>query len=475
MGRFTEYENHDALGLAELIRHGQVSASEVLEEAIERTDARNPVLNAVVTRTYEAARARATQPLPDSPIAGVPLLIKDLTYVAGVPSTSGSRLYAANVPDHDATVVSRYRMAGLLVYGKTNTPEFGLNVTTEPALFGPTRNPWNPQYTSGGSSGGASAAVADGWLPVAHATDGGGSIRIPASCCGLVGLKPSRARNPTGPDSGEGWGGMSTGHVVSRTVRDSAAFLDATHGPAPGDPYCAPRFDGSYLDQHKGAPGKLRIAIDLQSITGVAPHKECVRAVEIAAQLCVGLGHAVEHASPQFDRQRFGAATSTLVAANIAHTVHSRCAQLGRELQANDIEPHTLYFAQLGRQLTGEDYARSMQVIHQAGRALATFHERFDIMIAPVLVSPPIPIGWLDTCGYNAAEFNERFLQFWGYTNLQNATGQPAISLPLHWSADGLPVGVQFVGPVGSELLLLQLARQLEEAQPWFDRRPARA
>ena len=474
MGRFSDYENYDALGLGALIRQGQVSASEVLEEAIERTDARNPVLNAVVARTYAAARARAAQALPDTPIAGVPFLIKDLAYVAGVPCTSGSRLFADNVPDHDATVVARYRAAGLVIFGKTNTPEFGLNVTTEPALFGPTRNPWNPQYTSGGSSGGASAAVADGWLPVAHATDGGGSIRIPASWCALVGLKPSRGRNPTGPDTGEGWGGMSTGHVVSRTVRDSAAFLDATHGPAPGDPYCAPNFDGSYLDQHKGTPRRLRIAVELKSTTGVAPHPECVKAVEIAAQLCAGLGHAVEHASPVLDLERFGRATSTLVASNIANTVNSRCALLGRELHANDIEPHTAFFVGLGRQLTGEDYARSIATIHQAGRTLAAFHERFDIMIAPVLVAPPVPIGWLDTCGYNAAEFNTRFMQFWGFTNLQNATGQPSISLPLHWSADGLPIGVQFVGPMGAELLLLQLARQIEEAQPWFNKRPAK-
>ena len=230
-----DYRNYDALGLAALIREGAVSATEVLETALTLAHARNPTLNAVTRFLEEPAREAADRALPDTPLAGVPFLIKDLVYMAGVPCTYGSRLYAENVPDHDATVVSRYRDAGLVIFGRTNTPEFGLNVATEPALFGPTRNPWNTDHVPGGSSGGAAAAVADGWLPVAHATDGGGSIRIPASCCGLVGLKPTRGRNPQGPDVGEGWNGMSTGHVVSRSVRDSAAFLDATHGPAPGD------------------------------------------------------------------------------------------------------------------------------------------------------------------------------------------------------------------------------------------------
>ncbi|MEJ2088772.1 MAG: amidase family protein, partial [Gammaproteobacteria bacterium] len=369
-------------------------------------------------------------------------------------------------------VVERYRDAGLVIFGRTNTPEFGLNVATEPALFGPTRNPWNTDHVPGGSSGGAAAAVADGWLPVAHASDGGGSIRIPASCCGLLGLKPTRARNPQGPDVGEGWNGMSTGHVVSRSVRDSAAFLDATHGPAPGDPYHAPAFGGSYLEQHATPSGALRIALDLHALTGRETHPECVAAARAAAELCESLGHRVEEASPEFDRERYGRATSTLVAGNIALNVSNRLEVLGRDLADDDVEPSTRAMLELGRHLTAEDYARSVLVIHQTGRAVARFHQTYDLMLTPTLVSPPVPVGWLDTVNYDPEVYGDRFTRFWGFTNLQNATGQPAISLPLHWSADGLPVGVQFVGRFGDELTLLRLARELEEAAPWFDRVP---
>ncbi len=461
---FSDYEAYDAIGLAELIRKREVSAAEVTDCALERLNARNAVLNAATGVFEDAARARARAPLPDTPLAGVPFLVKDLTYMKGVACTFGSRLYADNVVDHDSTIVERYRAAGLVILGKTNTPEFGLNV-----------DPWNTNHTPGGSSGGAAAAVADGWLPAAHATDGGGSIRIPASCCGLVGLKPTRGRNPAGPDTGEGWGGMSTGHVVSRTVRDSAAFLDAVHGPARGDPYFAPPMTGSYLEQHSTPPKPLRIAIDLNAVTEQPPHAECVAAVERAAHLCRDLGHEVEDASLQFDRERFRPATSTLVVGNIANSVYGRLNALGRTLRDGDIEPHSRFMAQLGRNATAEDYARSSQVIHRVGRTAARFHERYDVMLTPTLLSPPVPVGWLDTKNYDAAVFNDRFVKFWGYTNLQNATGQPAISLPLHWSKDGLPVGVQFVGRFGDELTLLKLARQLEVAAPWFGRVPPRA
>jgi Asp-tRNA(Asn)/Glu-tRNA(Gln) amidotransferase A subunit family amidase len=467
-----DYRDYDAMALAELIRHGETTALELLECALAKADARNDRINAITGFFEDAARRRASQPLPDSPLAGVPFLVKDLVYIEGVPCTYGSRLFADNVPDHDATVVRRMRDAGLVIFGKTNTPEFGLNVATEPALFGPTRNPWDTDHVPGGSSGGAGAAVSDGWLPAAHATYGGGSIRIPAACCGLVGLKPTRARNPQGPDVGEGWSGMSCGHVVSRSVRDSAAFLDALHGPAPGDPYAAPFFEGSFLDAHATPPRALKIAVDLNALTGQDVHPECVSAVERAASLCEQLGHTVDTASPEFDRERYGMATSTLVSANIALNVNGRLEALGRELTDEDIEPHTHMMRALGMSLRAEDYARALQVIHQTGRATARFHEQWDLMLTPVLLSPPVKVGWLDTINYNPETFNERFIRFWGFTNLQNATGQPAISLPLYWSAEGLPVGVQFVAPSGDELTLLQLAAQLEEAAPWFDRHP---
>ncbi|MDA1074226.1 MAG: amidase family protein [Proteobacteria bacterium] len=465
---FEEYRRFDALGLADLIASGQVSSAEVLEAAIARSQARNGLINAVVAHDLERARSQALNPATSGPLAGVPFLVKDLVYMQGMACTYGSRLYKDNVVDHDSTAVERFRNAGLNIFARTNTPEFGLNVVTEPALFGPTRNPWNTDHTPGGSSGGAGAAVADGWVPAAHATDGGGSIRIPAACCGLVGLKPGRARNPSGPDVGEGWSGMSAGHVVSWSVRDSAAFLDVLNGPAPGDPYSAPHHEGSYLDAIETPPRQLRIGIETRTVTGVAADPECLAAVDQAAILCEGLGHIVEVASPEFDRAEFGAATSTLVAANIANQVFGRAAALGRALRDDDVEPHTRLFAERGRVLTAEDYARSLGVIHRTGRVLAAYHADYDLMLSPVLVCPPVRIGYLDShTDYEPTRYAERFLSFWGYTNLQNATGQPAISLPLHRSIKGLPIGVQFVSATGGEALLLRLARQLEQAAAW--------
>ena len=475
MAGIHDYDRYDAVDLATLIRRRELSAAQILEEAIRRVEAVNPRLNALVAECYAAARRRTAAPLPESALAGVPFLIKDITYMRGMPCTSGSRLFADFVPDHDSEIVARYRAAGLVLFGRTSTPEFGLNVSTESVLFGATRNPWNLARTSGGSSGGSAALVAAGVIPAAHATDGGGSIRIPASCCGLVGLKPTRARNPQGPDLGEGWGGMSTGHVVSRTVRDSAAFLDATHGPAVGDPYSAPRFDGSFLGECARAPRRLRIALDITPLTGVPAHPDCIEAAQRAAKLCESLGHVVEEASPVFDSLLFRQATGVVVCANVANSVDARLANLGRALRADDIEANSRSTVEYGRSLSAPRYAAAMQTIHQTTRAVARFHEDYDVMLTPTLVAPPVEIGWLDTASLDPATFGDRFSRFWGFTNLQNATGQPAISLPLHWNADDLPVGVQFVGRFGEDALLLQLASQIERAQPWFDRRPTAA
>ncbi len=472
MSGIKDYDRYDALELARLIRSRELAAVEVLDEAIARAERVNPQLNAIVAKSYDEARARARKPLPDTALAGVPFLIKDITYQRGMRCSSGSRLFADFVPDHDSELVARYKAAGLLLFGRTSTPEFGLNVTTESVLLGVCRNPWDLQKTSGGSSGGAGAAVAAGVIPAAHATDGGGSIRIPASCCGLVGLKPTRARTPLGPDVGEGWGGMSIGHVVSRTVRDSAAFLDATHGPAVGDPYHAPAFSGSFLAQCSEAPRRLRIAFDTTPLTGVTTHPDCIEAARRAAVLCESLGHSVEEASPQFDRLTFRLATGVVVSANVANSVDARLAALGRKLTDDDIETNTRATVEYGRSIAAPRYAAAMQTIHQAGRAVARFHQSYDVMLTPTLVAPPVSIGWLDTMNLDVNTFGDRFSRFWGFTNLQNATGQPAISLPLHWNAGGLPIGVQFAGAFGDDLLLLQLASQLERAQPWFDKRP---
>ncbi len=465
----SEYVQHDAVGLAALVKARKASAAELLEEAIARTDAGNDAINAVVRNLYDEARAAAKGKLPESPLAGVPFLIKELTDVKGAPSTRGSRLYANEVAQHDAEIVARYRRAGLVIYGKTNTPEVGLAATTEGALLGTCRNPWNTQYTPGGSSGGAGAAVAAGWLPAAHATDGGGSIRIPASCCGLVGLKPTRARTPLGPDVGEGWGSMSIGHVVTRSVRDSAAFLDISHGYAAGDPYCAPPFDGNYLRDHLTDPKSLRIAVDYAPITGADLHADCAAAMDKAIALLEALGHHVEAAAPAFDRAVFGSSTYTLIAANVAQSLDAQAAKLGREIGAEDIEPVTRLAFQVGHSLRADQYANAVQVIHRTGRTLAEFMTRFDVILSPTLISPPVPIGWLDPKSEDTALYNERFRKFWGFTSLYNATGQPAISLPLHRNAQNLPIGIQLVGRFGDELTLLRVARQLETRVDGFN------
>lgn len=468
---FAEYGDYDGVGLAALIDGGEVSALETIDAAIAVAETRNEALNAIVTPMYDQAREVAAQG-PSGPLAGVPFLIKDLNYVQGVRCSYGSRLWADFVPDHDAEIVRRYRDAGVIIFGKSNSPEVGLAATTESVFLGACHNPWDLSRTPGGSSGGAAAAVAAGILPVSHATDGGGSIRIPASCCGLVGLKPTRARTPLGPDVGEGWAGMSTGHVVSRTVRDSAALLDVVHGPAPGDPYHAPHFGGSYLKEHTRNPGSLRVAIDLNPINGANVHPECIAAVENAARLCESLGHRVEAVDVDYDRESVSRATGLLVVANVRNNILSRAEALGVEPSLDNVEAHTLNFVRMGAQISADMYARSINVIHGAGRWMARYFEDYDLIVSPTLVCPPVPLGYMDTNSEDHETYGRHFNEFWGFTSLYNATGNPAVSLPLHWSADGLPVGVQFAAPFGSELMLLQLAAQLEQAQPWAGRRP---
>ncbi len=468
----SEYLQADATALAELIRAGAVSALEVTEAAIARAEAVNPTVNAIVTPMYAAARAQAAGSIGGA-LAGVPFLVKDLNYVAGVRCSFGSRLWADFVPDHDAEIVTRYRNAGLVLLGKSNTPEVGLAATTESVLLGPARNPWDATRTAGGSSGGAAAAVAAGIVPVAHATDGGGSIRIPAACCGLVGLKPTRARTPLGPDVGEGWGSMSVGHVVSRSVRDSALLLDLTHGPAHGDPYHPPAFVGSFVDCVARDPGPLRVAIDLRPVSGGAVHADCLEAVQRAAELLQSLGHSVEEASPEFDRWAFLMATDTLVSANVANNVFARAAQLGVQLSADHVEQLTLRLANYGRSLSADRYTHSMNHVHSVGRLLETFLQSFDLVLSPTLLQPPVALGYLDTNSDDGETYGAHFRSFWGFTSLYNATGQPAISLPLHWTASGLPVGVQLAAGFGEEAKLLQIAGQLERAVGGFHRRAA--
>ena len=465
MTGFKEYDQYDALGLAELVKKGDVTSTELLEEAIARTEKVNDSVNAVVHKHYDEARAAIDAGLPDGPFTGVPFLLKDLhLLLEGTVTTYGSGFYRDHLADHDSTLVERYKQAGLVTFGKTNSPELGLMPVTEPRLFGPTRNPWDLSRTPGGSSGGASAAVASGIVPMANASDGGGSIRIPASCTGLVGLKPTRGRTPMGPDRGEGWAGQSISHVVSRSVRDSAAALDATTGEEPGNPYEAPHFAGSFLDEVGIAPGKLRIAICRKKLGNGEFSAEVTAAVDEIGELLQNIGHQVEEAEPGFDREAVGQAGFAIIAANTALAIKLRAEALGREVTDQDIEPSTQAIMAMAGSLSADDYARATLTNHQLGRVMGRFHQKYDLMLAPTLSTEPVPIGFM-------AENIDGIAQFMADTALFNQTGQPAISLPLCWSASQLPIGIMFVAAFGNDALLMRIAGQLEQARPWWEKR----
>ena len=474
MSRLAEqFERYDGLGLAELIRTKEATPEEVLAATLERIDGRNPAINAVVTRMDDHARAAIRAGLPDGPFKGVPYLLKDLgALYTGVVTSYGSGLFASNVPDHDSEIVARMKRAGLVIVGKSNTPEMGIAPSTEPRLFGPTRNPWNLGHSAGGSSGGAAAAVAAGMLPMAHATDGGGSIRIPASACGLFGLKPTRARNPMGPDAGEGWSGASIGHAVTWSVRDSAALLDATSGPDIGDPYWAPPPARPFLEEVGRDPGRLRIALTTTPWLAGPVDPECAEAVRGAAKLCASLGHHIEEARPQIDEAAWGQASRTIVVASLTFTLETRAAALGRPLNQDDVERITWERVQEARAFSAADYARAIHTVHRTGRAVARFLEQYDILLTPTMAKPPHPLGVLSLSNPDSAAFLAARTASVGFTALFNSSGHPAMSVPLAVSKSGLPLGVQFVARFGDEATLFRLASQLEAAQPWKDRRP---
>jgi Asp-tRNA(Asn)/Glu-tRNA(Gln) amidotransferase A subunit family amidase len=473
MADFKEYDRYDAAGLGELIATRKVKVEEVLEAAIERIETHNPKINAVIHKMYDAARQQMQAGLPSGPLAGVPYLLKDLTILCkGQPTSNGSNLFEGFIADHDSTLTQRLRAAGLLLLGKTNTPEFGLNAATEPIAFGSTRNPWNLERGSGGSSGGAAAAVAARMVPAAHASDGGGSIRIPASCCGVFGLKPTRARNPVGPALGEGWSGMSTGHAVSISVRDSAALLDATHGPAPGDPYCAPAPRRPFSDEVGADPGKMRIAFSAKPPVDVPVHESCQAAVQDVARLCQELGHEVEEASPEFDAKGLIDAFRIVVGSNLSHVISLRLRALKRNSVDGLIERASLQWAEFGRRASATDYVRSVQAVHVVGRRFGAFFQKYDVLLTPTVAAPPPPLRAINTMSEEVSAFWGQLFRFIPFTAQFNASGGPAMSLPLYWTTDGLPVGVQFGADFGNEALLLRLAAQLETARPWRDRRP---
>ena len=457
----------DATAQAELVRNKEVKPIELVEAAISRIEKLNPTLNAVVTPMYELARTAAGGQLPDGPFTGVPFLLKDiLAAYAGVRLTLGSKLLQNFVPDHDSELVVRLKQAGLIIVGRTNAPEFGLLPTTEPLLFGPCRNPWDTDRTTGGSSGGAAAAVAAGMVPMAHGNDGGGSIRIPASCCGIFGLKPTRARNPLGPDFGDVMSGLVVEHALTRSVRDSAALLDATAGPDVGDPYWAPPPERPYLQEVGADPGRLRIAFTTKAVTGVAVHADCVQAVEDAAKLCADLGHAIEEKSLPLNAEMLVDAFSVLWAAGTGSTIKA----LGAT--RDQVEPLTWAHQEMSVHYSAADYILAMQTLQGISREVARFFQDHDVLLTPTLAEPPLPLGSFNSPPDNPLQGFYRSAEFACFTPVCNMTGQPGMSVPLFWNADNLPVGTHFIGRFGDEATLFRLAAQLEEARPWAERRP---
>jgi amidase len=470
---FPEYDGYDGLGLAELVSGKQVTATELMDEAMARVEQRNPAINAVVIRMYDEARRAIASGLPDGQFTGVPYVLKDLgASYAGAATSSGSMFFRDIVTGHDSAMVARLKRAGLVIFGRTNTSELGLSTSAEPRLFGPTRNPWNRERSAGGSSGGAAAAVASGMVPMAHATDGGGSIRIPASACGLFGLKPTRARNPSGPDVGEGWSGASAAHAVTRSVRDSAALLDATSGPDIGDPYWAPPPKGPFLAEVGADSGTLRIAFTTQAWNGKSVASDCITAVTEAVKLCESLGHRVEEARPEWNEDARRAATRITVSAHTRAALEARAQALGRDVRPDDVETYTWEMAEYGRTITAPEFARSTAVMHGMGRVVGRFFTTYDILVTPTMCRPPYDLGVLSMENGNAEAYYDALLGTIAFTSPFNTSGNPAMTLPLHWSHDGLPIGVQFVGSFGDEATLFRLAAQIEEAKPWAHKRP---
>ena len=485
-----EYLQHDATALAELVAAKEVTAAELLALARGRRDAVNPTLNAVVADLDEVADARVADPDLSGPFAGVPFLVKDLAQeYAGYPTSNGNRALAGDVADRHALVTERFLEAGLVVFGKTNTPEFGAKAITESELWGPARNPWNPHHTPGGSSGGSGAAVAAGVVPAAGANDGGGSVRIPAACNGLVGLKVSRGLSPYGPQTGEVMFGMVTQGVVSRTVRDSAGLLDAITGRDHRAGYQAVLPASPFTEQLRQPPGRLRVGWSVSSAINAAPDREAVAAVEGAAQLLSDLGHEVEEVSPPHDDEALARDFLTIWFAQL----YGQVVDVKRRTGASDsaFEADTLASAELGRAAGLGPLFASLANVKEYVHALADFHQRYDLFLTPTLAKPPLEVGSINTPErlQKAARVVARLragrlltmsgvmdsliadnLGWVPYTQLANLTGRPAISVPLHWTATGLPLGVQLVGDLGSDGLLLRVAAQLEEAKPWFGR-----
>lgn len=470
----TDYANYDGLGLAALVRRKQVSPRELAEAAIERIEKHNPKLNAVVHKAFDTALKAADGPLPEGPFKGVPFLIKDLGLrVKGMPRTDGTH-FIANVPDaDDDLLVQRYRAAGVVILGKTNTPEFGITGTTESARLQPCRSPWNTDHITGGSSGGSASAVAAGIVPLANASDGLGSIRIPAACCGLVGMKVTQYRVPMGPqhdaDIAHGYG---VHHVVARTVRDSAAMLDAVDAPEKDSPYPAPPKARPYLEEIALPPGRLRVAFSSETPRGVPVEPQIRDALVKAAKMLESLGHHVEERNIPINYRKLYAASQAVLGANFAYSMRARVIAMGREPEQHELEPLTWRNWKGGERVTGHDAMRGWQTLRAMTREIYAFFNTVDVFVTPVLSTPVPRIGYIDPVRMEPREVDHRQAETFGFTPPFNMTNQPSLSLPLGQDKDGLPIGIMFTGRWGDEATLYRLAAQIEEAHPWIGRKP---
>jgi amidase len=472
MMNLSEYIEYDAIGLAQLISSGQVSAHEVQQVARQAIESVNPELNALVGDLFD-------EPLPyaaNGPFVGVPFAIKDLVlHAQGVPTRLGSRLAGQGVPfPYDTDLMARFKQAGLATLGRTSSPEFGFNASTEPLANGPTRNPWDSSRSSGGSSGGSAALVAARALPVAHASDGGGSIRIPSAWCGLVGLKPTRGRTPMGPDYDELLSGLAIEFAVTRTVRDAATLLDAVNGPGTGDKYEIASPARPYAEEAGTPPGHLRIAVTTRAWSGAPVDKEHVQAIESIGRELASLGHRVEEASPQLDWETFLKSQLPIWTSFLADGAVSLAAALGVELGPDVLEAVTLSSVEYGRRTTALDLYAAQRTCNFISRSVGAFFHDYDVLITPTVATPPPQLGYLNQNdpSLDPLGWLDKVFTVVPFTPLFNATGQPAMSLPLAQSSDGLPIGVQFVARYGDEATLFRLAAQLEQALPWASRRP---
>lgn len=471
-----EYSELDGIAMADLVRRGEVTALELVEEAIARIESLNPSLNAIVYPMYEMARERAAEK-PSGTFGGVPFVLKDMTsHYAGTPTTHSTRLLK-NIGNsaYDTEIVSRFKRAGVVTVGKTNTPELALSATTESLLRGPCHNPWDLDRTTGGSSGGSAAAVAARIVPMGHGGDGGGSLRMPGSCCGIVGFKPSRMRTPHGPDVSAVWESCCGEFVMTRSVRDSAYMLDEVAGQDVGAFYSAPVQLRPFRDEIERDPGKLKIAWSAGGPDNVDSHPDCVAAVRHAAKLCADLGHNVEEACPQISEElteTFGESFLGALAIETAQDAAELEALVGRGAGPDDFEPANWSFIEHGRSFSGVDAVRFRRTLHNVARAVGPFFENYDVYISPTLAKPPVPLGTIDTTCPQWSEFFTNMFEFMPFTSLFNVSGAAGVSLPVWWNEDNLPIGCQFITRMGGDGLLLSLAAQIERSAPWAGRRP---